>query len=119
MGLAAGPELAAAVSNAGGFGVIGGAGGTPPGPLSGRVAQARALTRSPFGLNLIIDQTDPGDDVWYRDQIAAICEMEVAAVVLFWGDPTPFVKVAHDCGIKVLTQVGSTEEANAAAAAGV
>lgn len=119
MGLAAGPELAAAVSEAGGFGVIGGGGGTPPGPLSERVVQARALTKSPFGVNVIIDQTEPGDDVWLRDQIAAICEMDVAALVLFWGDPAPHVKTARDHGVKVLIQVGSTEEAEAAAAAGV
>ena len=119
MGLAAGPELAAAVSNAGGFGVIGGAGGTPVGPLSRRVARARALTASPFGANLIIDQTDPGDDVWYRDQVAAVCGMDVAAIVLFWGDAAPYVATAHDKGVKVLIQVGSTQEAEAAAAAGV
>ncbi|HUE58424.1 MAG TPA: nitronate monooxygenase [Acidimicrobiales bacterium] len=119
MGMAAGPELAAAVSNAGGFGVIGGAGGTPPGPLSRRVEQARALTKSPFGVNVIIDQTEPGDEVWYRDQVGAISEMDVAAIVLFWGDPAPYVKTAHDHGVKVLIQVGSTEEARAAAATGV
>lgn len=119
MGMAAGPELAAAVSDAGGFGVIGGGGGTPPGPLSRRVGQARTLTRSPFGVNVIIDQTDPGDDVWLRDQVAAISQMDVAAIVLFWGDPAPYVKTAHDRGVKVLIQVGSTEEAMAAAAAGV
>lgn len=119
MGMAAGPELAAAVSDAGGFGVIGGAGGTPPGPLSRRVAQARELTRSPFGANLIIAQSDPGDEAWYRDQVAAVSEMDVAAVVLFWGDPAPYVETAHARGAKVLVQVGSTEEARAAAAAGV
>lgn len=119
MGFAAGPELAAAVSQAGGFGVIGGAGGTPRDVLSRRVADARALTRSPIGANLIIEQTEPDDEAWLRGQIAALAEMGVAAVVLFWGDPQPYVKVAHDRGLKVLIQVGSVDEATAAAATGV
>ncbi|HZT08945.1 MAG TPA: nitronate monooxygenase [Chloroflexota bacterium] len=118
IGMAAGPELAAAVSNAGGFGVLGG-GGTPIERLAPRVAKLRELTRLPFGANVIIDENEPGDDVWYSDHVAALGDMGVAAIVLFWGDPTPYVKVAHDRGAKVLIQVGSTEEAIAAAAAGV
>ena len=119
MGLAAGPELAAAVSQAGGFGVIGGAAATPPDVLARRLAAARALTSLPIGANAIIDETDPGDDVLLRDQLTAISEMDFAAVVLFWGDPAPYVKIAHDRGMKVLVQVGSVEEAVAAAGAGV
>ena len=44
---------------------------------------------------------------------------QVAAVVLFWGDPTPYVEAAHERGAKLLVQVGSVVEAEAAAAAGV
>jgi len=40
-------------------------------------------------------------------------------VVLFWGDPAPYVPEAHASGVKVLIQVGSVAEAQAAAAAGV
>jgi len=39
--------------------------------------------------------------------------------VLFWGDPAPYVDVAHRAGALVVVQVGSAAEARAAAAAGV
>src|SRR5438093_13502110 len=58
-GQSAGPELASAVSNAGGCGVIG-ASGMPPDDIRVRVASTRALTDRPFGVNLIID-LDPTD----------------------------------------------------------
>ena len=118
IGWAAGPELAAAVSNAGGFGVLGG-GSSPIELVAARIAKTRSLTRAPFGVNVIIAETDPGDDVLLRDLIAAISELDVAAIVLFWGDPTPYVDAPHRHHKKVLIQVGSAAEAKAAVAAGV
>src|SRR3989440_12878641 len=60
IGPAAGPELAAAVSNAGGFGVLGG-GAMPLEALHRRVSRTRALTDRPFGFNLIISEDDESD----------------------------------------------------------
>ena len=88
IGWAAGPELAAAVSNAGGFGVLGG-GSSPIELVAARIAKTRSLTSAPFGVNVIIAETDPGDDVLLRDLIAAISELDVAAIVLFWGVRPP------------------------------
>jgi NAD(P)H-dependent flavin oxidoreductase YrpB (nitropropane dioxygenase family) len=115
-------ELAAAVSNAGGFGVLG-ASGVPPELLRREVERTRGLTDRPFGINIIIDDL-PGADPeerrrLYRDQIGAAIDAGADAVVLFWGDPSPFVERAHSRGAKVLIQVGSVEEARSAAAAGV
>ena len=53
MGSAAGPELAAAVSNAGGCGVLGG-GGVPAPYLRQEIQRLRTLTNKPFGVNLIL-----------------------------------------------------------------
>jgi nitronate monooxygenase len=39
--------------------------------------------------------------------------------VFFWGDPSPYIAEAHRQQTKVFVQVGSVEEATAAAAAGV
>ncbi len=39
--------------------------------------------------------------------------------MFFWGDPQPYVADAHRHGVKVFLQVGSVEEAKAAAAAGL
>src|SRR3989442_1336363 len=58
-GAAAGPELAAAVSNAGGFGVLG-AGGKPPDENGRPIMRTRQLTDRPIGGNLIIAPTNGG-----------------------------------------------------------
>ena len=114
-------ELVAAVSSAGGFGVLG-ASGMPPEALSAEVARTKALTERPFGVNIIID-TEPEsvdeDVAFFRSQVGAAGESGAAAVVLFWGDPAPLVDDAHRHGMVVVLQVGSVEEAVAARASGV
>jgi nitronate monooxygenase len=115
IGPAAGPELAAAVTNAGGFGVLGG-GGMPHEAMRRRVARTRALTKGPFGINLIVDETAAAEDLEHAEGLVA---MSPAVIVLFWGDPTPYVPMAHSRDVKVLVQVGSLDEARRAAKAGV
>jgi nitronate monooxygenase len=117
MGQAAGPELVSAVSNAGGFGVLG-MSGMDPEEMRRVIGRTRELTGRPFGVNLIIDEEDPEDREFLLAQVAAAAE-EAAAIVLFWGDPLPYVDAAHRRGSKVLIQVGSVEEAKSAAKAGV
>jgi nitronate monooxygenase len=120
-GLAAGPELVAAVSNAGGFGVLGAA-GMNPGEIVSRIARTRQLTDQPFGINFIIVEFESDTDedrAYVRAEIAAAAGERVAAIVLFWGDPGPYVETAHRSGVKVFIQVGSVAEARAAAEAGV
>jgi nitronate monooxygenase len=115
----AGPELVAAVSGAGGFGVLG-ANGLPANAITALVTRTRELTGQPFGLNLIIGETDEKDRrALLTAEVQAAADAGVAAVVLFWGDPAPYVPVAHAAGVKVVLQVGSVTEAQAAAAAGV
>jgi nitronate monooxygenase/enoyl-[acyl-carrier protein] reductase II len=118
IGSGAGPELAAAVSNAGGFGVIG-ASGLEPDEISRRIAHVRTLTDRPFGLNFIIGEESDEDREFIRAEIRAAIGEKVAAVVVFWGDPGVYVEEAHANGVAILIQVGSVEEAEAAAAAGV
>src|SRR5437667_12860742 len=60
MGTGAGPDLAAAVSNAGGFGVIG-ASAFLPDAIPGLIAQVRARTARPFRANFIIDERAASD----------------------------------------------------------
>ena len=120
MGQAAGPELVSAVSNAGGFGVLG-MSGMDPEEMRRLIGRTRELTRRPFGVNIIIDEDeeDEEDRQLIHDEVAAAAEEAVAAVVLFWGDPAPYVEEVHRHGGKVLIQVGSAEEAEAAAETGV
>jgi len=115
-------ELAAAVSEAGGFGVLG-ASGIAPDELRAEVARTRGLTSRPFGINVIIATDDAGytdeDLEFVTGQLRAAAGAGATAAVLFWGDPAPFVDDAHAAGLKVLLQVGSVEEAKTAVAAGV
>lgn len=107
----AGPELTAAVSNAGGCGVFGG--GALPAPyIREQIRQIRALTNKPFGVNIILPLIQEG-------QIETCLAEKIPILVLFWGDPKPYVEEAHRRGTKVFIQVGSVTEAQAAAVAGV
>ena len=118
-GPGAGPELAAAVSNAGGLGVIG-ASGQPPDALRERIARTRQLTDRPFGANLILHTMgDPDRLPAIRERYEVLVEERVPLLVYFEGDPAPFVEEAHAAGVKVAIQVGSPAEARHAAEAGV
>ena len=115
-GMGAGPELAAAVSNAGGFGVLG-TYDLATDEIRGLVRRTRELTGRPFGVNvMIVDDGSEEDRARIREGVGAAIAERVAAVVLFWGDPAPYVPQAHANGVKVFIQVGSVAEAQAAAA---
>jgi NAD(P)H-dependent flavin oxidoreductase YrpB (nitropropane dioxygenase family) len=106
-----GPELVAAVSNAGGLGILQ-AQLHPPPRFREEIRRVRALTAKPFGVNLILHFP-------VEDQVTVCLEERVPVLSLFWGDPTPYVARAHAAGVKVFHQVGSVPEAQRAAAAGV
>ena len=107
----AGPELVAAVSNAGACGVLG-MGGLPAPYIRQQIQHLRTLTDKPFGVNILLPLLQEG-------QIETCLDEKVPILVLFWGDPKPYVEEAHRHGTKVFVQVGSVEEARAAAEAGV
>ena len=106
-----GPELAAAVSNAGGLGIVS-FGANPPPLLRRLVERVRELTDRPFGVNYLLPFTIP-------EQVDVCVEQRVPVLSTFWGDPAPYVGAAHDAGLKVLHQVGSVADARRAVDAGV
>ena len=105
------PAMAAAVSNAGGLGILQAQFCHPP-LFREEIRRVRALTDKPFGVNLILHFP-------VEDQVAVCLEERVPVLSLFWGDPTPYVGRAHAAGVKVFHQVGSVADARRAAAAGV
>jgi NAD(P)H-dependent flavin oxidoreductase YrpB (nitropropane dioxygenase family) len=118
-GAAAPAGLAAAVSNAGGCGVIG-SGSLPASAVQSAIGQVRSLTIRPFGVNVIIaGLADPDSAPAVERRIDLCLEQRVPLLVLFWGDPARFVERAHAAGTTLFIQVGSVDEARAAAAAGV
>jgi len=111
MGGAAGPQLAAAVSNAGGLGMLP-LSWHPPEAVRAAIRQTRALTSKPFGVNLVL--------AFPQEERFEVCLQErVPVISFFWGDPAPFVTRAHAAGAVVLSTVARATEAKAAAAAGV
>jgi NAD(P)H-dependent flavin oxidoreductase YrpB (nitropropane dioxygenase family) len=104
-------ELAADVSNAGGLGIIS-FGGYPPPILRREIRRLRALTRNPFGVNLLLEFP-------VEEHVNVCVEERVPVISFFWGDPSPYVETAHAAGLKVIDQVGSVEAAKRSAGAGV
>jgi nitronate monooxygenase len=111
-GDAPGP-LAAAVSEGGGLGMIGGttAGGTEW--LRAEIRRARALTDRPLGVGVITHL--PGAD----KLVDAAIEEGIHIIAHSFGDPSPYVEPAHRAGATVICQVRTLDEARRAADAGV
>lgn len=116
MGFITGPELAAAVSNAGGLGIMSFSGNPPP-VLREEIRRLRSLTKKPFGVSVLLG----GPHLPFPVQtVVDLClEERVPILSTFWGDPTPYVARAHAAGAKVIDQVGSVADAQRAARAGV
>ena len=106
-------ELAAAVSNAGGFGMIGAIVPTDPLWLREQIHLAKEFTDRPFGVGFI--SSAPG----MEKAVEVAIDEKVAAVSHSFADVTPFVSDAHAAGIKVLAQVQSVAQAVTATRAGV
>jgi NAD(P)H-dependent flavin oxidoreductase YrpB (nitropropane dioxygenase family) len=111
VGSAASPELVAAVSGAGGLGMLA---LTWHSPAQARrtIRRTRELTTRPFGANLVLDF--PVDD------LLTVCLDEgVPIISTFWGDPAPVNARIHRAGALHLHTVGEVAEAADAVARGV
>lgn len=106
-------RLAAAVSNAGGLGLVGGTtiGGAEW--LADQIRIARALTDRPFGVGFISHL--PGA----AELMAVALDEGVRVIAHSFADPTPFVETAHQAGALVLCQIRTVDAAKRAAGAGV
>jgi nitronate monooxygenase len=71
------PELAAAVSDAGGLGFLA-AGYLSAADTAERIAQTRALTNRPFGVNLFVPGAGPSDPASYADYLEALRSQSAA-----------------------------------------
>ena len=93
-------ELAAAVSNGGGLGIIG-AGHMPTEILRSEIQKAKALTDKPFGVNLML-LTPHIDEI-----VTMVIEERVPAVTTGAGNPGKYMAGLKGAGVKVLTVVPS------------
>lgn len=115
MGGAACADLAAAVSNAGGVGTLGMIRRSPA-FIRDQIRRARALTRHPFGVNLVPPVPSPEG---IEAQFEVCLGERVPMISFFWCDAAPFVERCHAAGILVMLQVGSADEAKRGVDAGV
>jgi NAD(P)H-dependent flavin oxidoreductase YrpB (nitropropane dioxygenase family) len=111
IGSAATPKLAAAVSNAGGLGMLA-LSWTEPSAVRAQIRATRALTDRPFGVNFVLEWDQ-------HERVRACLQESVPLVSTFWGDPGPYVDTIHAGGALHLHTFGSAEEARHAVDAGV
>ncbi len=100
-------ELASAVSNAGGLGIIG-AGSMYPEILREHVRKAKAATNKPFAVNLPLLYPD------IDKHIAIIIEEGVKIVFTSAGNPKTWTQHLHDNGITVVHVTASSKFAKKA-----
>lgn len=93
-------HLAAAVSNAGGLGLIGAA-SAPAQWVREQVKKAKELTDKPFGVNIMLMSP-------YADEVAkVVAEEGVKVVTTGAGNPEKYMKMWKDAGVKVIPVVAS------------
>jgi enoyl-[acyl-carrier protein] reductase II len=105
-------ELASAVSNAGGLGLIG-AGSMTPEILRGHIRETRNNTQLPFGVNLPLLRND------IKELIDVIIEEKVKIVFTSAGNPKTWTSILKAGEIKVAHVVSSARFAQKAEEAGV
>jgi nitronate monooxygenase len=109
-------ELAAAVSNAGGLGIITGLTQKTPALLAEEIAKCRALTSKPFGVNLTFLPTVSSPD--YPGYIKAILDGGVQAVETAGNNPQKWLPMLHEAGVKVIHKCTSVRHSLKAQAIG-
>lgn len=143
MGRVAQAALVAAVSEAGGLGVLGGV-SYPPEALRAEIRAVRASTDRPFGVNLVVNALRDGQDrsavfdglppserarlevlrsmfepAVSRAQVEVVLDERPAVLAVTFDAPADVVDAAHERGIVVASLVGSVAAARKAEGAGV
>ena len=118
MAWAASAELAAAVSNAGGLGMITATSGAPsefgsPENLRKQIRKTRSLTHKPFGVNIGMEHPS------HKELVSVPVEEGVEIVSTAGGSPALHTRYFKQAGIKVIHAVFSVRHARRAEAEGV
>jgi nitronate monooxygenase len=93
-------EMAAAVSNAGGLGIITGLTQRTPELLAAEIAKCQSMTDKPFGVNLtFLPALTPPD---YPGYVKAIIDSGVKAVETAGNNPQKWLPMLKEAGIKVI-----------------
>lgn len=108
MAMIATPELVAAVSNAGGIGVLG-TGPVSPEWLRSAIRDTRSRTSKPFAVNLINEMTAFGP-LTSEEHVVVCVEEAVDLVVFFWQLPAAsWVETLHKAGVAFIVTAGTVD----------
>ncbi|HUO04249.1 MAG TPA: nitronate monooxygenase [Candidatus Binataceae bacterium] len=112
MGSVALHKLVAAVSNAGGLGVIGAA-GLSPDEMRDEIRKTRELTDKPFAVDLLAPIPD-----MMRPYMPILLEEKIKIFVAGLAVPAEFLQTMHDHGMKVVVMCGKVHHGEKAQQAG-
>lgn len=93
-------ELASAVSNAGGLGIIG-AGHMPPDALRAEIHKVKQWTDKPFGVNIMLMSP------FVKEVMQVVLEEKVPVVTTGAGNPGEYIPALKEIGSKVIPVVAS------------
>jgi nitronate monooxygenase len=110
MGESAGGALAAAVSNGGGLGIVGGGRGEPRW-VERELAIVAEATEKPWGIGFLAWAAEV-------DAVRRSLDHEPSVVMVSFGDPEPIARVVHESSARLIVQVTDLEEARRAVAVG-
>ncbi len=125
MGMIAQAGLAAAVSEAGGLGVIGTGLSMGPGELREQIRAVRTATKKPFGVDILFAtvRAEGSAVATYTDNVQSLIQVtleeRVPVLISGLGSPKGVVPDAHACGMYVMAVIGAERHARKAAAGGV
>ncbi|MBR1696946.1 MAG: enoyl-[Anaerovibrio sp.] len=105
-------ELASAVSNAGGLGIIG-AGHMPPDILIAEIQKAKKWTDKPFGVNIMLMSP------FVKEVMQVVVDERVAVVTTGAGNPAEYLPALKEVGTKVIPVVASVALAKRLVRSGV
>lgn len=105
-------ELASAVSNAGGLGIIG-AGHMPPDLLRAEIQKAKKWTDKPFGVNIMLMSP------FVKEVMEVVIDERVAVVTTGAGNPAEYLPALKEVGAKVIPVVASVALAKRLVRSGV
>ncbi|MCC2596977.1 nitronate monooxygenase family protein [Pusillimonas sp. MFBS29] len=110
-------ELASAVSNAGGLGILTGLTQPTPADLKKEIERCREMTDKPFGVNLTILPSAKRPP--YEAYLDAIIESGVRILETAGNNPKEFIEKAHAAGVRIIHKCTSVRHALSAERNGV
>ncbi len=105
------PELAAAISNAGGLGNVTAGNYNHGEELREAIQQTRQLTDKPFGVNITLLPSFRITSQTYDDFFRVCCEEKVAAIEVSGSPAKKYLEQVHAAGIKIFHKVGAVRHA--------